>query len=283
MNFDLRLPLGLIFSLFGAMLMIDGALSDRSAYARSLGINVNLGWGGVVLLFGLAMLLLRPSGEEKKLDARVPPRNRKAATRMLILRRAISAPLSAFYPPCSSTAAGGHCKTKHFDQAPPSNLGGPKASFSDYMDDTVPKEDSPPDFNKIDLSQLQGFSFGTQWTQDKSGGLDKRDRHPDREDRRPGLGDGPADRRDRRAFRKPMGGSDAGPNPSLPRRGGAQADLPRRSPAEAGARQTNNRSGSLRSESVRQPVFYDDVLSGRRDFRCAGEDGPHYQQDDTAF
>ena len=58
MNFDLRLPLGLIFSLFGAMLVIHGALSDRAEYARALGLNVDLGWGAVVFAFGLAMLFL---------------------------------------------------------------------------------------------------------------------------------------------------------------------------------------------------------------------------------
>src|SRR5205814_756411 len=35
------------------------------------------------------------------------------------------------------------------------------------MDDNAPKEIPPADFNKLDLSQLQGFSFGTQWTQEK--------------------------------------------------------------------------------------------------------------------
>jgi len=31
------------------------------------------------------------------------------------------------------------------------------------MDDQPPQENPPADFNKLDLSQLQGFSFGTQW------------------------------------------------------------------------------------------------------------------------
>src|SRR5580693_3257439 len=76
------------------------------------------------------------------------------------------------------------------------------------MDDDASKENPPPDFNKIDLSQLQGFSFGTQWTQDKSGASDKGGRgepRPRRDDRRDGQGDGGPDRRDRRAFRKPEG------------------------------------------------------------------------------
>ena len=55
MNFDLRLPLGLIFTLFGLMLTGYGMVSDRAIYARSLGLNLNLGWGLVVLAFGLWM------------------------------------------------------------------------------------------------------------------------------------------------------------------------------------------------------------------------------------
>lgn len=58
MNFDLRLPLGLIFSLFGAMLVIYGLVSDPSLYTRSLGYNINLDWGLVLLAFGLWMLWL---------------------------------------------------------------------------------------------------------------------------------------------------------------------------------------------------------------------------------
>jgi len=56
MTLDLRLPIGLMFSIFGVMLVIYGLVSDTAIYARSLGINVNLWWGVVLLAFGLAML-----------------------------------------------------------------------------------------------------------------------------------------------------------------------------------------------------------------------------------
>jgi hypothetical protein len=56
MTLDLRLPIGLMFSIFGVMLVIFGLVSDTAIYARSLGINVNLWWGVVLLAFGLAML-----------------------------------------------------------------------------------------------------------------------------------------------------------------------------------------------------------------------------------
>ena len=58
MNLDLRLPIGLMFSLFGVILTGYGLVSDRAIYERSLGINVNLWWGLVLLAFGLVMLAL---------------------------------------------------------------------------------------------------------------------------------------------------------------------------------------------------------------------------------
>jgi len=58
MTLDLRLPIGLMFSSFGALLVVFGLVSDRAIYERSLGINVNLWWGLVLLAFGLVMLVL---------------------------------------------------------------------------------------------------------------------------------------------------------------------------------------------------------------------------------
>jgi hypothetical protein len=84
------------------------------------------------------------------------------------------------------------------------------------MDDQASTENPEKDFNKIDLTQLQGFSFGTQWTQDKTGAREpRRDDRPRREGearepRRDGGGGpgtaAPADaKRDRRGFRRPAG------------------------------------------------------------------------------
>lgn len=58
MNLDLRMPIGLMFSMFGAMLALYGLVSDAEMYRKSLGINVNLWWGLVLLGFGLVMLRL---------------------------------------------------------------------------------------------------------------------------------------------------------------------------------------------------------------------------------
>ena len=64
MNLDLRLPIGLMFAINGALLTGFGLMSDDAIYARSLGINVNLWWGLVLLVFGLVMLgfVVRPGG-----------------------------------------------------------------------------------------------------------------------------------------------------------------------------------------------------------------------------
>jgi hypothetical protein len=63
MNFDLRFPIGIMFSLFGAMLVIFGLAADKKIYeTTSLGININLDWGLVMLVFGGFMLVLALRG-----------------------------------------------------------------------------------------------------------------------------------------------------------------------------------------------------------------------------
>ena len=58
MGLDVRLPVGVMFALMGGLLAGYGVLGDRSIYARSLGINVNLIWGAVMIVFGAALLIL---------------------------------------------------------------------------------------------------------------------------------------------------------------------------------------------------------------------------------
>jgi len=67
MGLDIRWPIGLMFSLVGALLLIYGAAtaSDVEMYRHSLGININLIWGVVLLLFGVAMLLGALFGRKK--------------------------------------------------------------------------------------------------------------------------------------------------------------------------------------------------------------------------
>jgi hypothetical protein len=56
MKLDLRLPIGLMFMIFGVMLTLYGLVADPAIYGRSLGININLWWGLALLVFGLVML-----------------------------------------------------------------------------------------------------------------------------------------------------------------------------------------------------------------------------------
>ncbi|HEX8200889.1 MAG TPA: hypothetical protein VF590_10395 [Isosphaeraceae bacterium] len=58
-SLDIRIPIGLLFAVLGGLLAAYGLVSDRAIYQRhSLGININLGWGLVMLAFGLVMIAL---------------------------------------------------------------------------------------------------------------------------------------------------------------------------------------------------------------------------------
>ena len=58
MGLDIRLPLGLIFLIIGGIMAVYGVFTRGSAmYASSQGINLNLVWGLVMLVFGLIMFL----------------------------------------------------------------------------------------------------------------------------------------------------------------------------------------------------------------------------------
>jgi hypothetical protein len=60
MGLDIRLPIGLMFSLIGVLLVIQGFVTQNNVemYKRSLGWNINLIWGGFLLLFGVFMLVM---------------------------------------------------------------------------------------------------------------------------------------------------------------------------------------------------------------------------------
>jgi hypothetical protein len=62
MRLDIRLPIGLMFTLLGVLLVVFGLTADKTVFQRSLGINVNLWWGIVMLLFGVVMFLLGRRG-----------------------------------------------------------------------------------------------------------------------------------------------------------------------------------------------------------------------------
>lgn len=56
MGLDIRIPVGLMFATMGALLTGYGLLGDRTIYTRSLGININLVWG--IVLIGVAACML---------------------------------------------------------------------------------------------------------------------------------------------------------------------------------------------------------------------------------
>lgn len=54
---DLKLPIGWLLSAYGLLLGIYGLVTKKEMYEKSLGFNVNLGWGVLMLVVGGAFLL----------------------------------------------------------------------------------------------------------------------------------------------------------------------------------------------------------------------------------
>lgn len=59
MGLDLRKPIGIFFFVLGVILAVYGFVTkgDTEMYKRSLDMNINLIWGGVLVAFGLLMLI----------------------------------------------------------------------------------------------------------------------------------------------------------------------------------------------------------------------------------
>ena len=70
MGIDIRLPIGILFSLLGLILTVYGVVGDSSRYLQSLGVNINLAWGSVLLTLGVIMYLLgrrrAPAGDRER-------------------------------------------------------------------------------------------------------------------------------------------------------------------------------------------------------------------------
>ena len=57
MGLDIRIPMGIMFLILGVIITVFGFTSDPKIYAEhSLGININMWWGLVLVLFGVCML-----------------------------------------------------------------------------------------------------------------------------------------------------------------------------------------------------------------------------------
>ena len=75
MQLDLRTPMGLMFTITGGILTAWGIKTnhDTTLYAKSLGINANLWWGIVLLIFGLTMFLMGERRQHKLEEEPTPP------------------------------------------------------------------------------------------------------------------------------------------------------------------------------------------------------------------
>jgi hypothetical protein len=54
---DLKLPIGWLLSAYGVLLGIYGLVTKKEMYAKSLGFNLNLVWGILMLAIGAGFLL----------------------------------------------------------------------------------------------------------------------------------------------------------------------------------------------------------------------------------
>jgi multisubunit Na+/H+ antiporter MnhG subunit len=76
-SLDLRIPMGLMFIIVGAMMSIYGLFTRGSSiYQRSAGMDINLIWGLVMLAFGVTMFALG-----RRADNRPPSKPVRGAAR----------------------------------------------------------------------------------------------------------------------------------------------------------------------------------------------------------
>jgi len=54
---DLKLPIGWLLSAYGVLLGVYGLITKKDMYQKSLGLNLNLVWGVLMLTIGGAFLL----------------------------------------------------------------------------------------------------------------------------------------------------------------------------------------------------------------------------------
>ena len=78
MGLDIRIPLGLVFLIIGVMMGIYGIFTngDAAMYEKSLGININLVWGGLMFAFGLIMFLFGQFSKPQEIPTDAAPTDR---------------------------------------------------------------------------------------------------------------------------------------------------------------------------------------------------------------
>jgi hypothetical protein len=74
MKLDIRMPMGVMFVLVGAILTVFGlaTASDPALYRPSLGLNINLIWGIVLFAIGAVMVILARRAMRHPLDVTPP-------------------------------------------------------------------------------------------------------------------------------------------------------------------------------------------------------------------
>jgi hypothetical protein len=74
MGLDIRIPLGLVFLIIGGIMAVFGIFThgDAALYEKSLGVNINLVWGGIMFAFGAVMFFF--GRRQKWQDDPVSPR-----------------------------------------------------------------------------------------------------------------------------------------------------------------------------------------------------------------
>ena len=68
MGLDIRLPIGIIFTIYGGVLIIYGAVADPAIFVNSLGVNIDIWWGAAMLVFGLVMWTLAFRASHRKIS-----------------------------------------------------------------------------------------------------------------------------------------------------------------------------------------------------------------------
>jgi hypothetical protein len=68
MGIDIKLPIGLMFSILGLLLLVFGLITagNQAMYEKSLHVNINLWIGLIMLVFGGIMLLLSVKKKKKE-------------------------------------------------------------------------------------------------------------------------------------------------------------------------------------------------------------------------
>ena len=67
MFFDARIPMGMLFAMMGTILSAFGLATRATAdvYEKSLGVDVNLWWGLVLMVFGIGLIIFGRRGQAK--------------------------------------------------------------------------------------------------------------------------------------------------------------------------------------------------------------------------